>query len=160
MVKTRLRQKIFLILLGLGLSLLLIEVALRISGFLYLSIREQRNEISMKKGDYRIICLGESTTALGEENSWPIQLEQIMNQRVSDVRFSVINKGLAGGNSASIVSQLERNLNNYRPDMVIVMMGINDVQGGDFHYKNALARIKSFIKKLSVYKLMELVKKR
>ena len=92
-----------------------------------LSLQEHRNRISVaQRGTYRIICVGESTTVVGGRNSYPRQLEDILNRRDIGVKFSVINKGVIGTNTTIILSQLEDYLRTYNPDMVITMMGIND----------------------------------
>jgi len=59
-------------------------------------------------------------------SQWPGPLEEILNQKDTGIRFSVIDKGIAGTNTSAIVSGLEDNLDKYNPDMVITMMGIND----------------------------------
>ena len=111
-------------LFGLILSLVLLEVGLRIGGFLYLTLQEYRNIISvLKRGSFRIMCLGESTTAIGGKDSYPSQLEKILNQRSKKVQFSVFNKAIPGVTTNTLVAQLQKNLKQYNPDMVIVMMG-------------------------------------
>ena len=118
------KQKIALILFGLFLFFVLLEAGLRLGGFILLSIQEHRNFLSIKqKGTYRILCLGESTT----ERQYPRFLEQALNQRNIGVRFSVIDKGMRGINTSAILSQVESYLNEYHPDMIVTMMGINDV---------------------------------
>ena len=42
------------------------------------------------------------------------------------MNFIIINKGVPGANSSYFVLLAERNIKEYRPDMLIVMMGIND----------------------------------
>jgi lysophospholipase L1-like esterase len=77
--------------------------------------------------------VGESTTAIGGENSYPYQLQEILNQRNIGVKLSVVNEGIPTGNTMAILAELEDNLNVYNPDMVIAMMGAND--GGSYvHY--------------------------
>jgi tetratricopeptide (TPR) repeat protein len=112
--------------LGIFLSLLLLETAMRLGGFLIVSIQDYQNAVAMRqKGTVRILCLGESTTQAGPE-PYPEQLEKILNQRAKGVRFSVINKGLSGINTNYVLSNLEKNLSEVQPDIVIAMMGIND----------------------------------
>lgn len=72
--------------------------------------------------DYRILCLGESTT----QNQWPILLGDMLNQNDRGLQFKIIDKGRIGTSSMQILSRLEGYLNEYEPDMVVVMMGIND----------------------------------
>src|SRR3989338_4125327 len=111
MFKTTFRQKILLVILGASLSIIIIEIGMRTAGFLYLSLQEHRNKISLdKKGAYRIMCLGESTTAYGGENSYPRQLEEILSQKIPDMRFSVINKGIPAIDTTHIVEDLRYSL--------------------------------------------------
>ena len=129
MKKTTRTEKILLILFGVVLSVLLLEVGMRLAGFCILSLQESRNRISGGKGEtYRILTLGESTTAdfgiMG--NSWPRHLERILNERGLGYDVKVINKGVAGVNTAYIVAQLPQNLDRYDPHLVITMMGVND----------------------------------
>lgn len=120
-------KKAALIIFGVFLSIIILEFGLRIGGAIFLSLQERRNAITLrKKTDYRIMCLGESTTALGGKYAYPYQLEEILNRLSSGMHFSVVNKGIAGINTSVIVSHLEDNIVRYSPDMIIVMMGIND----------------------------------
>ncbi len=116
-------QKIAPALLGLLLAFMILEVGIRLGGFLLLSIQEYGNLHSIKqKGAYRILCLGESTTY----KEYPHLLEQVLNQRNIGMRFSVIDKGRPGTNTLAILSRVESYLAEYHPDMVVAMMGIND----------------------------------
>jgi len=127
MKKISLKQKIILILLGLSLSVVLLETGLRIGGTIYFSLQRYRNKISIQqKKAYRIMCLGESTTALGGKYSYPRQLEKILNGKNIGAKFSVVNEGIPGTTTKTIVARLENNLDRYNPDIITVMMGIND----------------------------------
>jgi len=125
----RLFHKFFLSLWGIAACLFLIEIVMRLAGFLFLASQEYANRASIDQaGEYRILCLGESTTALGGKNSYPRQLEEILNSREDlDFDISVINGGLASIASDGILASVEKQINQYRPDLVLVMMGINDV---------------------------------
>ncbi len=114
-----------------------LEVSLRAGAYVYLEIREASNPINssheVPEGEadrganvYRILCLGESTTAGDGVTSWPEQLEEVLNSRSHIFRFEVFNAGVAGTNTAFILSRLEDNLEKYDPHIVISMMGMND----------------------------------
>ncbi|MDP3041331.1 MAG: hypothetical protein Q8N62_01155 [Candidatus Omnitrophota bacterium] len=127
LLKMFLWQKIILIIFGIFLSIIFLEIGLRIAGWTFLSLREYQNKLSIKqKGAYRIMCIGESTTFCGGDYSYPSQLEKILNGVKIGVNFSVINKGIPAGNSSLILSSLIGNINKYKPSMVVVMMGVND----------------------------------
>ena len=122
-------QKIALIFLGLFLSLALLEAGLRLGGFILTSMQAYENLRSVKqRGAYRILYLGEFTTT----EQYPHLLEQVLNQRHIGVRFSVIDKGIAGTNTPAILSRVESYLTEYHPDMVVAMMGYNDKHITDY----------------------------
>ena len=123
----KLRQKISLILLGFVVTCILLESGLRLAGFFYLSAIEQGNQRSFKQNkEYRILCLGESATALGGRDSYPRQLEDILNDNRQGIRFSVINKGIPSVTTTYILEVLKKFLDQYHPQIVVTMMGIND----------------------------------
>jgi len=126
MRKISARKTIVLILQVLFLCIVLIEIEQSIKKFLVLTMQEHRN--MQQKGSYRILCLGDSATAFGGEGSYPRQLEHILKQKNLGIEFSVINKGVAAITSAMVLAKLHDNLNQYMPDMVIVMMGENDMR--------------------------------
>jgi tetratricopeptide (TPR) repeat protein len=137
---------------GILFTLVLLESILRLGGFIHLSIQEHRNLKSIKeKGEYRILCLGESTT-MGQ---WPPFLEKILNKQDIGIKFAVIDKGLAGTNTGRILADLESNLDKYQPDMVITMMGANDE--GILHYKDVKNDNSVLFRNIKVYKFAKMI---
>jgi len=156
--KIPLIQKAGLALFGFCLAIIILEAGLRLGSFAVLSAQEYRNAQSIKqKGAYRIMCLGESTTALGGEDSYPFQLEEVLNQRSKKVKFSVLNKGIGGCRTPTILSELEGNLDKYKPEIVIAMMGINDY-GSHMPYETTCpSKSSRLLKSFKVYKLTRLI---
>ena len=149
------KQRIILISLGIFLFFVLLEASLRLGGFILLSIQEHRNLQSIKqKGTYRILCLGESTT----QGQYPSFLEQALNQNNIGIRFSIVDKGRGGTDTRTILSQVESYLDEYHPDMVVAMMGINDY-GKEYISPQAIANSKTalFFKSFKTYKLTRLL---
>jgi hypothetical protein len=111
MPKTSFKQRMALITFGLILGIILLEVGLRIGGFVLLHLQERANQSSLREnGEFIILCLGESTTALGGENAYPRQLEKILNDRDIGSIFSVVNKGIAATNTTMIANLLAKNI--------------------------------------------------
>jgi len=139
------------------LSFLLLEVLLRLGGAIFnVRLASQNRGVSFAGNEFRILCLGESTTALGGENSYPFQLEQILATRYPDVRFEVINKGMVSKTSVDILAALEDNLRRYRPQLVIAMIGVNDPKL--LLDKNSFAvRVRNFLRHSRVFHLLELL---
>lgn len=131
---------------------------MRLGGFIIISLRERQNRLSInKRGEYRIMCLGGSTTAIGGQYSYPAQLERILNEKSSDIRFKVINKGVESANSTFILEHLKENLDRYAPDMVITIMGEND-GNGTLPYRDCWSiKLRLFIQRIRVYKLSRLL---
>ena len=148
-------KKAALICLGICLAIVLLECGLRLAGFAILSWQECANIQSLKqKGALRIVCLGESTT----QNQYPRFLEEILNQRNAGIRFSVIDKGLAGTTTTCILNNLKSFLDTYHPDIVVTMIGIND-QADYISYEDSFSfrREALLIKSLKTYKLARLL---
>ena len=111
------------------LALVAAEVGLRIAGAWLLRPQVQGNAVRpADDGALRILTLGESTSAdyfaSDTDVSWPRQLEREIVRRGHRVR--VYNESIPGTSTPYILANLERNLERYRPRIVVTMMGTND----------------------------------
>ena len=99
---------------------------------------------------YSILALGESTTAnlRNGQSSWPEELEIILNDGSKHTKFKVFNAGIPGTNTNVILSNLEYNLDKYKPNMVVTMMGLNDI-GFNYSFDKPFLSLND----LKVYKL-------
>lgn len=79
----------------------------------------------VQTGGLRILAIGESTTAWGGRSSYPAQLEEKLQSRLP-YSVQVFNEGIPGTNTSEIVDRLPNLLRKYQPQVVILMMGIND----------------------------------
>jgi tetratricopeptide (TPR) repeat protein len=143
---------------GALLCLLLLELGLRLAKFTFLSLQEHRNKAAIhQKGVYRVMCLGESTTAFGGADSYPSQLQEILNRRADGIKFSVTNRGAPGMHTSDILDSLRSNLDAYHPDMVVTMMGAGDM--GSYMPYEAVPGTKAgdFLRSLKVYKLIRII---
>jgi tetratricopeptide (TPR) repeat protein len=116
-------SKLFLIIFGIILGLVMLELILRLSGF-FTVIPQEISNFEYDESAIRILALGESTTA-GQHN-WPQNLEMYLNNGSSYYSFKVYNEGKVNTNTAIILNNLEEYLIIYKPHIVISMMGIND----------------------------------
>lgn len=103
------------------------------------------------------MCLGGSTTAHEGEDAYPVQLEDVLNERDVGIRFKVINKGVNGADSAYILSNIRANLDRYNPDMVIAMIGVNDGISTIPYEDSLKVRLSMFVRGLRVYKLAKVL---
>jgi len=110
-------QKFLLALFGVFLTVVLLELFLRTGGAAFYFLQNISNKTA--GGAYRIMCVGESTTAMGGEDSYPRLLEYALNQKYDGRLFSVINKGRPAQQTGDLLAALEDNINKYRPHMII-----------------------------------------
>ena len=150
-IKIPLWQKTILIIFGLFLTLVVLEVGLRLGGGLILFLQERRNLLFLgQKGECRIVCFGESTT----QGQYPLFLEEALNRRKIGIKFIVIDKGIPGTNTGFITSQLEASIDKYQPDIVVTMMGTNDFGIHMPYEADLMMQRRSPLKSLRIYKLM------
>jgi tetratricopeptide (TPR) repeat protein len=141
--------RFFLVLLA---AAALLEAGLQLAS-LFARWRFSR-EIPISTNAFRILCLGESTTAASLQGqrdiSWPAQLEEILNRRIPGRYFQVVNKGRVGTNTSLILAKLPYYLDRYRPDLVISMLGVNDdkwygiATGRDSPWRQAALSLKTY----------------
>jgi len=158
MTKITFKQKLTFISLSIIVTIIFLEVLLRCGGFIFLSIQDYQNhKLFQAKESYRILCIGESTTGLGGEKSYPRLMEKRLNQSGMNKTFKVISKGIPGIHTGYIREHLAEWLDEYRPDMVIAMMGINDSDKPLISYAqhNIFDHVISFLKESRVYKLLQ-----
>lgn len=77
----------------------------------------------------RILCVGDSHTfgaGVGVEESYPVQLQALLDEREAG-RFSVINLGTPGMSTTQVQERLPLQIARYRPDLVILWAGVNNV---------------------------------
>ncbi|MBN1622048.1 MAG: tetratricopeptide repeat protein [Endomicrobiales bacterium] len=143
-------KKAGLILLGIILSAAVLEIGIRSAGYVLVKVRDYKDRamssMASYKDKYVIMCLGESTT----EGQYPGCLEQELNKRNLGVEFKVIDEGKGGCTTSYVLANLEYNIEKYKPDMIIAMMGINDGKDEVVFESRENAEI---IKSLKIYKL-------
>lgn len=93
-------------------------------------IRDKEYPAHAQNGIHRILALGDSQTfgnGLELVDTWPKQLEQLLNNNSRDVRYEVINSGLPGSDTWQHEIIHKRMISRYNPDTVILAFYVNDV---------------------------------
>jgi len=161
--------KAVLIITGLILSVLSCEVFLRIYGYATRPRLDPKQEVIAERSDndrVRIICIGDSYTfGIGAQqgSSYPDQLQALLDSSQPG-KFKVYNLGLPGSNSSMVLKRLPEWMKRYRPDIILVLTGINDAWNFDesnyyVYLKDSGslgARLKRFLFHFKTYKLFEL----
>ena len=121
------RQRAGLAALGCAVALVVVEGGLRLGGWLLLERQHGLNPAGRSDpGTVSILCLGESTTALGGRDAYPRQLERLLERARPGTDFAVVNEGIAATTTTRILARLPELLERHRPDVVVAMMGVND----------------------------------
>lgn len=152
-------------------ALLSLEAVLQIAGFLLLTEARKRNSAS--GGNFDILCVGDSFTyGLGatREESYPKQLEYILNKSYPQMHIKTINLGIPGYNSSQCLKALKDKFDIYKPKLILVMSGMNNTWNfidssyfkiKQFKYNNQLNYTAKYIDALlsnsKTYKLIKFV---
>lgn len=78
----------------------------------------------LKKDDFRIFCVGGSTTGEG----YPEYLEEYLKEEFPDVNIQVFNEGVPAWTSQETAINVLVRILDHNPDLIIVHHGINDVR--------------------------------
>ncbi len=104
-----------------------LEIFFQLGGGVFSWLEERQNRAKLKNDHgYRVLCLGDSLTEVGGQDSYPSQMEAILNAQAPGSHFVVINKGIAGTGPNHIVSHIDEYTMEYAPDVVVMMSGMND----------------------------------
>ena len=98
---------------------------------MYNSLGLRGNEIKKEKPDnmFRIFTVGGSTTlstGVRDSETWPVLLQQIINEKIMEKNIEVINAGISGGTSKTGYDMIKNKLLSFDPDLIIMYDGWND----------------------------------
>lgn len=126
------QRRLLLVVAGVVAALLLVELGMRGAG-LYFTRRQLGTNLpeAADEGAFRVLCLGESTTAelFADKKTlaWPSILQRLLNKRSgAGKQYRVYNAAMPGLITSQMVADLDQQLTRYRPHVVVTMIGIND----------------------------------
>ena len=130
------------ILIGIFLTLVILEIFLRVFGWWHVNKFNFQEAKTKNKNEIVILALGDSMTALGGRDSYPAQLERILNKSGKIAKkVRVVNGGVVMSSSSELTVNYEAYINKYTPNIVLVMSGFND------YYENYFKQNLLFTKK-------------
>ncbi len=92
-------------------------------------LRDKEYPLEKPQNSYRILSLGDSFTegwGVKIEDSYPKQLETLLNSHITDQRYEVINTGVAGYSTVLEYLYLKNKGLNTNPDMVTLAFDMSD----------------------------------
>ncbi|MBU1912403.1 MAG: hypothetical protein KKB22_02555, partial [Candidatus Omnitrophica bacterium] len=140
----KVKQVILVFFIGSIAALLLLEISLRIAGGSFQRGLESKTESPARKEEnlYTILCLGNSYT-LGagapEGESYPDQLQRLLDKEAKGKKIRVKNGGVSGQNSAELLELLEYNIKKTNPNLIILQTGQTNYMN-QYKYTTYLAR--------------------
>jgi lysophospholipase L1-like esterase len=109
---------------------LVAEAGLQIAAFFMQRATRAEMPVAWVTGNLRVLCLGDSNTygvwLDDRSQAYPQQLEAIWNERIETPKLEVLNLGVPGTNSSRLVRELPQMFATFAPDILIVMVGVND----------------------------------
>ncbi len=149
---------------GLVAGLVLLEVLLQLAGVVVRDLDEQHKG-SDGLSDHRVLALGACyTVGVGSEphESYPRQLEALLDERHPDQDLSVVNGGVRGKSIAWFAGYIDAMLEDADPEVVIVNVndrltyGAEDVAELDNAAQGTRRRIDLALSKLVLYRVVRL----
>ncbi len=125
---TKITRPVRLLVIWLIGGVLLLELLLQ-AGSLVIRATGRDAVGSWATANVRILALGDSNTYglyLPPKQSYPGQLEVLWNSKFEHPKVEVLNLGYPGTNSSVLLSNLPKLLDAFKPDIVTVMVGVND----------------------------------
>lgn len=121
----RLSKKLSVFFLGLAISLIFCELALRGVGVWHWWERHY-SAINVRGEKFTILCIGNShTEGIGAEPGlgYPEQLGTILQQRHPGIPIRVINRGISNATSSNVLESLSHWIKEVNADVVTLRMG-------------------------------------
>jgi len=140
-VTTKTKSRLIVFFVGIMICLVVLEVSLRVVGSIYgfLSETDQRPH----NAQTIILSIGDSVTfGIGAPLgfSYPAQLQKMLNEAgEAKKEYAVINRGRPGQNSAQILTRLEGWLQEFKPNIVTLLIGAQN-QVNFFGYQEYLQK--------------------
>jgi lysophospholipase L1-like esterase len=111
---------------GLVVGLVLLELFLRAAALVAPHLLDRAAHRVTADG-VRILCVGDSHTygaMVASDGAYPEQLERVLRRH--GIPAAAFNLGIPGQNSRQVRNRLPRQLEAYRPDVVMLWAGVND----------------------------------
>lgn len=127
-------KKIMLSMTAIVIAFWAVEASLFIASRIYYHYRLGNTSAALRDaGALRIICIGDSYTfGMGavRGHSYPEQMHRILKDRLPDKALDVFNMSTPGHTSSRVREMLnEEFFMRYRPDILVVLIGLNDPDG-------------------------------
>lgn len=168
-IKIVLRNIFFIVLPAIFIFFILIEISLNLGSYAYAryyNSKMQTRNYGNAKYTKNILCLGDSFTfGVGTtfDNNYPSQLKILLEENATE-RVNVINGGRGCNTSSLLLKNLEKDIDTYSPDIIVIMIGCNNhwyLKDSSYFdlYRNKtdfFKKLDYFLSNSKAYKLMKI----
>ena len=97
------------------------------------NLLEKMAQAQKQNQAFNIVAVGDSVTngSFRDDKDfecvWHARLRRLLNGIFPDLRINMINSGIDGDNAAGVLRRLEEDVLCYRPGLVILCIGLNDI---------------------------------
>ena len=161
------KKKFIAFFTGLSITIILLEVMLRIIGFININrvTSDKKLLSSSQQTNYTILFLGDSFTAgmgASHDKTMPTQLQNLFNSEFKENFVNVINGGMPGCNTTQVLNKLDYAIGAIKPDLIILLIGGANKWNHKGYYaylkgKSLFAALKDQVYRIRVYKLAKLL---
>lgn len=163
------KKKVLIVITGFIITFILLEVGLRIIGYIHLNKMRKKGRSSQHKSKYTILCVGDSFTyGLGapSDMAYPKQLERMLKDHFGKNEVDVINKGGGGCNTSHLLYRrgykIKESIKNTPPEVVILMVGGQNLwnywgYGKYMQERGIISRVKDLLYRIRIFKLAKLL---
>lgn len=156
------KEKAVAVIFGIVAAAALLELSLTVLGYLQ---KGRSGPENMSGEEQRVLCLGDSFVfgvGASSDQSFPAQLEELLNAGRGGRPFKVINAGVQGQNTSQLLAGLPRTLAKYRPSVVVLLSGGSNIWNYRGYYRylkgnTPLALLGETVSRIHVYKLAKLM---
>jgi len=113
------------------------DISLNSQGF-----RDEEFSAAKRPSAFRIICLGDSWTFgtnVGQEETYPQQLQKLLKQEFPEADFEVLNLGVLGYSSYQGLELIKHHGMNLAPDLLVIGYAMNDASIAGYRDKDLAA---------------------
>jgi len=113
------------------------DISLNSQGF-----RDTEFSAAKRPSAFRIICLGDSWTFgtnVGQEETYPQQLQKLLKQEFPEADFEVLNLGVLGYTSYQGLELIKHHIMNLAPDLLVIGYAMNDASIAGYRDKDLAA---------------------
>ncbi|MBZ0165259.1 MAG: hypothetical protein K8I00_00530, partial [Candidatus Omnitrophica bacterium] len=159
--KAKLQHKIYLSLGSFVFFLVILELLLRLGGFLYLEnlLKSSQPSGNATNSDRTVILtIGDSYTVGGEglwEDSYPSQLQDMLSQQYPG-KYTVINGGICESNSSQTYEYFQKLVKKYDVDKVVLLVGSTNKFNLVGFKENPLHNAASHFRLVKLFKIFKL----